>query len=376
MATCWSYLGVRRRGSRLSANRLAWLLCLPLLAGPGCALFGLTGEQEQAMLDLHRQNAVTYFDAGSYVQALSQADRALALDDELEDMRLVRGFCLLKLGRARGNVALVDEALVIFQELQPGWLPTWLGGGGKTDPNKAFRVQHGLGKAHLARALMHDEAVDALEKRRNSPYLSGAERPADEARRQREAEQRDEHLVDAVRALQKVLEDPRADTAYARIDMVLALNAMGGREQEVLTHGEKALEQLAESNRTWRKIARNPNLSPAAALDADLQVDQNIEKERMLRDLLATVHFNRGDIPAYLAELDRMQARNVMTAVQFYNRAGIHEESGRYPEAISDLESFLRLRARYLDYEEDDMADETFRRIDALRSKLARADRT
>ena len=71
-----------------------------------------------------------------------------------------------------------------------------------------------------------------------------------------------------------------------------------------------------------------------------------------------------------------MQARNVMTAVQFYNRAGIHEESGRYPEAISDLESFLRLRARYLDYEEDDMADETFRRIDALRSKLARADRT
>ena len=43
-------------------------------------------------------------------------------------------------------------------------------------------------------------------------------------------------------------------------------------------------------------------------------------------------------------------------------------QSQFYEAAIRDLEDFLRLRARRLDYEQDEMAPEVFERIEQLRA--------
>ena len=56
-------------------------------------------------------------------------------------MHLIRGFCLLKIGRARNDVVLVDESLAVFEAIGEHWMPAWLTDVLGSTPPKRFRVQ-------------------------------------------------------------------------------------------------------------------------------------------------------------------------------------------------------------------------------------------
>ncbi len=339
---------------------VAAALLLATLTGCGGLL---RSDRDEAMLAVHQSNALDYYDSGNYAQALDQTRRALELEADLPDMKLVQGFCLLKIGKANRDASQVDEALEIFTGLRQTSLL-------KLSGEPSYQVEHALGRAHLARALMHDDAIAHIEQRLSSEYLAGDARAADGRALKREHADRLEHLNDAVRHLQTVTNEPRGDTAHARIDLVLALNSLGGRDSEMLSNGRTALKQLEQTNRYWRNIQANGNSSAESKVGAELQVENNLKKEAMLRDLIATLHYNRGETEAYLAELAEMEARQLMTAVQHFNRAEIWEQRGRYDLAIADLEAFLRMRGQHMTFEQDDRAAQVFRRIDALRSRL------
>lgn len=351
-------MGLRPGRPRLKPLAAGWA-ALALLAG--CS--GLD-EQEEARLSLHRENAQSFYERGDYARALHQANMAAALDDRSLSVQLVRGYSLLKLGKNTRQLATVDEAIDIFASYAA-----------TLDGEGDFRVHLGLGSAHLAAALLSDELIEKAEQRLQSEFLSAAGRRADESALRRLVEDRQAHLAAAEAALRRTLAfELQKDNAFAIVELALTLNSMGDRDLETIALAERALALLDESTRLTRQsLDRNTRLTPSARLDLNRRLEGNAEQQRLLRDLIATIHYHRGDLQGFLAQLALLDEKNLLDEAQLWNRAAVHEDLGEYGKAAQDLERFLRLRVKRLSYEQDPLAPEVFRRIEELRARPATA---
>jgi tetratricopeptide (TPR) repeat protein len=325
---------------------------------PAC--FGLD-EQEEARLTVHEQNSQDFYQRGHYDQALHQADMALKLDGDRVGMRLVKGFCLTKLGRLRREPGQVDEAIAVFREL--------VDGGGETD----YRSFLGAGQANLTRALLHEDEMGRIQRRLASDFLSESGRKDEEATLARESEARDARLHEAERMLRRALAfENQAENPYVLIEMVLVLNTEGDHEDEAIDLAHRAVAMLQESTRLTRNtLSKNLNLEPRGQVALQRRIDENLGKEQQLRDIVLTIEFNRGAWQACLDELDALEERQLITPAQVLTRAGIYEQMGMLDDAIADLEAYLRLRARSSDY--DEVAQSVYDRIVALRARTADA---
>lgn len=353
-------LGLRRRGPRLTARRhhrrLAGLAALSLLLA-GCA--GLS-KQEEARLSVHQQNSQDFYQRGYYLQALHQADMALQLDADLVGMRLLKGFCLTKLGRLREDPAVVEQALAIFDDL--------VSGAGQDD----YRSWLGAGQAQLARALLHDAQIARIERRLRSDFLSADGRREEETALAAERAARERRLGQAERHLRRAREVvDQGEDPYVLIELALALNSRGGHDDEVIALSAEAIGQLQESTRLARNtLQKSGNLHARGKLALQRRIDENLEKEQKLRDIVLTIQFNRGAWQACLSELAALDERQLLSADQVLLRAGVHEQIGMLSEAMADLEFWLRLRAR-TSHEYDDVTAQVYTRLDELRSRLA-----
>lgn len=351
-------LGVRRGGPGL--KRAAAALLAALLAA--CA--GLT-EDEQARLEVHRENARRYFEARDFVRAQHQSAMALALDPEDVTMRLVRGHSLLRLGSASANADLVEQALDTFRGLHD-------------DEPDDDRVDFSLGRTLLARALLLDAEIVAAERRAGSEFLPAADRrhAQDEVRAVRT--RRSALLAEAERVLRDGLANPlQKDNPAALTDLVLVLHAQEGRDAEALPLAERTLVLLGESSGLARTaLDSGQRLAPKTRLELEGFLEQNTGKEAALRDLVAAAALRRGDSGTFLAQLAAIEAAQGLAEGQYWARAGVFEQLGRFDEAARDLEQFLRLRtARHQSYADDPLAPETFRRIEDLRARASAAPR-
>jgi tetratricopeptide (TPR) repeat protein len=346
-------MGLRRGRSRLTALGVA------LLFSTGC--FGLS-EDDELRHSFFRENSLGAYDRGEYVRALHQANMALSLEEDDTPMQLIKGFCLLKLGKATGNGPMVEESLSIFKELEDS-------GDGDDD----FRVYLGLGSAHVARALQYDREMPPVERRLGSEFLSKEGRVAEQKRLDSMRAKRLDHLKRAERDLRTVLAfELQKDNLFATVDLVVALNSLGGRDIEAMALSEKALALLDESNRfTRNSLDRNTRLSASARINLQRQLEGNREKEMLLRDIIATIAYNLGDMDGFLTQLAQMERRDMIGEVQLFNRAAVYEQTGDYEAAATDLEAFLRLRVRRMEYEQDQLAPEIFQRIEDLRARHA-----
>jgi len=304
---------------------------------------------------MHERNSQEFYNDGRYVQAQQQAEMALNLDAERVGMRLMRGFCLVKLGKARGEAGLLNEAVNVFEDLVD------------TEGDGDYRIWLGTGQAHLARALLHSEEIAKFQRRLDSDFLDEEGREVEMRLMGLEEEDRQAHLKRAERCLGKVLTfDFQDENSYALIDLVLVLNSIGGREDDALALSRRAVDILVQSNElTNSTLQKNINLSSAAKLNLERRIDDNLNKERMLRDIIATLEYNRGDLEASLAALNAMDERQLMTVLHYFNRASLNEQLGYVTEAVADLYTFLRLRAQ-TDDSFDEVVEETFERIDEL----------
>jgi tetratricopeptide (TPR) repeat protein len=182
-----------------------------------------------------------------------------------------------------------------------------------------------------------------------------------------------DHLRKAEKQLRRVLAfELQGQNVFATVDLVVTLNSLGGREAEAVELSDKALSLIDESNRfTRNSLDRNTRLSPSSRINLQRQLEANREKELLLHDIVATIAYNRGDHDAFLERIALMEELGLAGEVQFYNRAAVHEQAGDYEAAVRDLESFLRLRVRRMDFEADEMAPEIFERIESLRARHA-----
>ena len=353
MATGRPYLGLRRRGPRLKTSAAA-LALLALLAAAGC---GLTDEEE-SRLAFFRESAIGAYDRGDFLQSLHQANMALELDEGDPMMSLVKGFCLLKIGKASNNAATIDEALNTFEDISD-------------ELDEDFRVYLGLGGSHLARALLADREIAQMERRLESEFLSPTSREAETKRLSQEREQQRAHLVESERNLRKVLEfELQKENLYALVDLVMTLDEMGGRDDEAIDVAQRALKVNDESTRfTQAALDNNKSLSPGARIDLARRIEANGDRERLLRDLVATVEFNRREYGAFLEQMQILEQKGLLDEVQLHNRATVHEQLGQYDAAADDLQSMLRMRVRRLNYDQDTLAPEIFQRIEALKAR-------
>jgi len=359
VATGRPYLGLRRRGPRLRTVAAALLVVLALLSVLGC---GLT-EEEKGRLSFFRESALGAYDRGDYLQALHQANMALGLDDNDPVMLLIRGFCQLKLGKAASNPVVIDDALATFENVS-----------GQLDDD--YRVYLGMGGANLARALLDEREILQMQRRLDSEFLSPDSRAAEARRLDQAREQQRQRLLEAETYLRRVLGfELQKDNLYALVDLMLAIDAQGGRDDEALAVANHALHVNEESTRfTDAAIENNKSLSAGARIDLSHRIDANRDRERLIRDLIATVDFNRKDYPAFLEQMTILEEKGLLEEAQLHNRAQVHEELGQYDAAADDLQAMLRMRVRRLDYDQDTLAPEIFRRIEELKARHAESE--
>ena len=329
---------------------------MALLAASGC---GLTDEEE-SRLAFFRESALGAYDRGDYLQSLHQANMALELDEGDPIMGLVKGFCQLKLGKMANNPVVIDESLNTFEDVAD-------------ELDDDFRVYLGLGGAHLARALLSDREIAQMERRLESEFLSPESRDAELKRLQQERDLQHEHLVESERNLRRVLDfELQKENLYALVDLVLTLDAQGGRDDEAVQVADRALKVNDESTRfTQAALDNNKSLSPGARIDLARRIEANGDRERLLRDLVATVEFNRGNDDGFLAQMEILEQRGLLDEVQLHNRAEVREQLGQYDAAADDLQAMLRMRVRRLNYDQDTLAPEIFQRIEALKARHA-----
>lgn len=329
---------------------------LLVLLTSGC--FGLD-EQEQAVLDVHQQNSQMFFQSGSWQQALHQADMALKLDDDLLGMRLIKALCLTRLGTGNESREQINGAIAIFDDVCNG------------DGAEDYRSWLGSGQAHLARARLLQHEVERIDRRLGSDFLTEqgrrdetADRVAVNARRLRDLEFAERHL-------RRVLEFPiQRDNVYAMIDLTLTLLEGDGREDEAAVWGRRAVALLQDAVALTREtVSKNMNLSPRGRINLQQRIEEYLDKEAMLRGLIITIEFNRGSFQRCLEEYAALEARSMMDAAHYHNRALVYERLGMWSEAIADLEAFLRERSRDQAY--DGQVEQVFDRIDVLEQHLA-----
>jgi tetratricopeptide (TPR) repeat protein len=331
-----------------------------LLAAAALSCAGLS-ESDQAKLEVHQQNARSFFDGGDYQRALHQATSALELAPDDVYMGLVRGHCLLRLGTAARNPSVLDDSVATFE----GMLSI------HADDD---RVSLGAASAHLGRALLLVDEIDRTQQRLDSEFLDATARAPETARLNQQQAARAEHLSRAEELLRNVLEHPlQKDNPIALTDLVLVLHAEDGRDAEALPLANRTLELLDESTEMTRTtMDTNKRLTSAEQLTLQARLDQNKEKEQALRDLLASAALARGDTDGFLAQMSALEARDMLGESQYYSRAGVYEKLGKVDLAISDLETFLKLRTRrFATYADDDMAPKVFERIENLRGQQA-----
>ncbi len=350
-------MGLRRGRPLLKLATLA-LLAL-LLPASGCSS---TPDGSNERFGLFRENSQSYYDRGSYPQALHQANMALAIEPDDENMLLIKAFCLIKIGNISNNSILLDESISIFDAI----LDT-------SEGRDDFRASMGLGSASLARAFEHDREIKRIQKRLASDFLSVGTRQQDEQALLQEQSARHDRLQQGEAALRRVLADPlQKDNAFAMVDLVLTLNALGDRDKESLPLALRALGQLdSDTYFTQSQLQKNSKISASAKVDLEQRIANNRQKEVMLRDLVATVSYNAGDLDGFFAQMAILEQRKLIGELQYYNRADVNEQLGHYAAAADDLEKFLRLRVKRLSFEDDDMAPEVFRRIETLRARAA-----
>jgi hypothetical protein len=354
-------MGLRRRGSGLNARvAISFALAAGLAAGVGQGCVGLSDEDTN-VLSLHLENSTMFFQQGSYLQSMHQADMALSLDDDHVGMRIIKGFCLTKLSTIQGTVSGLDEAIELFDDLKHG--------AGEED----YRTWLGSAEARLSRALRNRQQGEVIQRRLESDFLSEEGREAESEQLELEQEDQARNLSVAEFDLRRVLRFPlHADNTYALMDLIVVLNMDTARQDESVSVAKRTIDLLVEGIELTRETLNDfIRLSPTKKVSLQQRVETSLDKEQQLRQIIVAIEFERGSYQRCLDELAALEERQLMAFSDHQLRAEIYESIGMLPDALDELQVYLRLRART--YEFDDVARDTLQRIDELRARIAAA---
>lgn len=334
-----SSLRPTRNQSRRGGSAL--LLALALAA---CSS-GPKAPEPEKLLELHREQALGYYDQGELERAEDQIRRGLEIRPDDDQLKLMLGWCRQRRG-TRDDLMVAER---VFRELAP---------------RKDYRAQLGLAECLERRGLLSLESAEKLE---NGARETAAKDPAQRARELRgEAKAQWEESIASYAAVLTA----RANNSQA-MNGLQRVNALLGRNEESLKWAQDLLAQTDRDIAFWeQQLART-----------DLRAEEEARLRAFLldsRDLAVATHLSAATL---LVKLDRKSdaAAHLDGAIllapdqasAYSRRAQLLFDLSRFEEARANLDEFLRLSR--LDFDHPDVQRAYRLRADCERLLAAKA---
>ncbi len=277
----------------------------------------LTDEQKQKMLEIHTESAQQYLAMGELERAQDQAQKGLEIDPENVKLRLITGWSLQRRGRT--NDILQSEK--VFRDL----LATG-----------DYRANLGLGESLERKGIACIEAADAI---RTGERVSEAADPSQRVE-ELEAEARaawQEAHTQLLLALEKHPGDIDAIAGLIRVSALL------GEDRESLEWCARHLEGTSSDLQFWRERILRPDISAEEEAYFRGLIKRLTQRQIATHLHAATLLAKNGDKSAAIEHLDAVIELDPERSEVFSRRAELALELGRYDQAISDIDTFLRL---------------------------------
>lgn len=347
------------RRSHLGLSAL-WVVLF--LAAPGC---GLSLKEEKA-LEAYKQNSKSYFNNGSYAEAIDQCNKGLKLDPNDHSLKLTKAWALLKSGDDR----YIFAARRHFEEMvAPRWFGHSIMVSLGLSEEMDFRVNLGLGQACYKIATLFGRKLSAYEAQiEEDPEI--AELNAEEIEICRDGQA--ENLKMAIYNLEQTLTDERQKENAEAILTLGQVYAYKGDHLLAVRYLEQGLDLLEQSTSFQQeRLDKDLQITLDGKRFYQREIRKNLLMERDLRGILASVYRRMNEFENALEQYDLLEKRDLFLPIQYYNRGITLQEMGRFREAILNFELFLsRSSVTGMDFDEDEHFHRAFDRIKQCRDAL------
>jgi tetratricopeptide (TPR) repeat protein len=281
----------------------------------------------EKMLELHREQALGYYDQNALLQAEDQIRKGLEIAPNDEQLKLMLGWCRQR----RGTREDLEIAERVFRDLAP---------------KKDYRALLGLAEALERKGVLYTESASKIE---SGERETEAVDPIQRAQTLRLDAVK--FWNEAVTHYQAVLEGkPSEGQAMNGLQRTFALL---GREEDSLGWATKLLTQSQAETAFWEAQLKR----------TDLRADEEARIRTRLagsHELTIATHFAASTLLMKLGRkseavehLDQVVLWSPNLADAYSRRAQVLYELGRFDEARANLDEFLRLSN--LDFDHPDI---------------------
>ncbi|MFM8981224.1 MAG: tetratricopeptide repeat protein [Planctomycetia bacterium] len=327
----------------LARPALALLLAAaPVLCGCQAGDFEMpmTDAQEKekdsaARVDYYESAALTYYDGGKYESAAQMWTKVLG--ERPDDQKAKWG--LAKALQMIGTPQSLRQAEAILVEIIPlEWTHPEIG-------DRRHEVQGTLATTYQELAAYYDRDVRSIEERMARDPASDT--PEMRQQLQVQVAMRNDLLAKSIPLWEAGLVR-RGDNPYALAGLAKAY-LMLGQDDQGIAYARRYIQVARSSQSGWRKMMSEYEklVKGEMTQEARKRFVDNIQEARRnelkVHLLLGSVHMRREEYQMALDEFNAVLEIDPATPSALVERAQAYAKLGAYREAISDLETYLKL---------------------------------
>jgi Tfp pilus assembly protein PilF len=328
-----------KTGNGDAAMKTTHTLSLLLLLLPSCALpFAGLDEEQQKKVDLFTENAESYLLDKKIIQAQSQIDQGLEIDPGNYYLSLYKGWAELLRGREQAEYYIsATETLTDVVDM-------------RSQSNNDYRAFLFLGQAQLGLAESYRKEERYLSKKLDDGSVNAdtkAKLEEDIAKNKKKGAQA---LAGSESTFRILLDSGESDLQARRFLFLVEAQKVVGKKgadkreqiQSALSFGSKFLEEAEKRRKTYLDQSWRALNSEVESMSRKRRYYfEDIVKET--NSLLASLYERDGQIDKAIACLSQNIKLDPKSPQDRFARGRLLTDQGKYGEARTDLDLFLRL---------------------------------
>jgi len=288
-----------------------------------------------ARTEYYESAALTYYDGGKYEAAAQMWSKVLS--ERPNDQKAQWGLAkALQMIGTPENLRQAEQILVKIVDLD--WTHPELG-------DRRHEVQGTLAMTYQDLADFYDRDVRRLEERMSRD--SEAETPEARQQVQTQIAKRNELLTKALPLWEAGLAK-RDDNPYALAGMGKAY-LMLGQDEQGIDYSRRYVQVARASQLGWRKKMKQWEDEVGKGVTTEqreffvTKIQEARQKELKVHLMLGTVHMRREEYQLAFDEFNAVLEIDPATPAALVERGQAEAKLGRYPEAVADIEAYLKL---------------------------------
>jgi tetratricopeptide (TPR) repeat protein len=292
-----------------------------------CNSSGAKAPDPEKVVEMHREQALGYYEQGSLLQAEDQIRRGLEIKPNDDQLKLMLGWCRQR----RGTRQDLDVAERVFRDLAP---------------RKDFRALLGLAECLERKGVLYREAADEIA---SGAKMTDAPDPQKRAKdlRDKSTAYWEEALINYQAVLAAKPSEGQAMNGLQRTYAYL------GRSEESLMWADRLLVQSASEAKFWTEQLKRTDLRADEEARVRLRLNSSSELTIATHFSAASLLMRLGRTAEAIAHLDQIVLMSPRESGAYSRRAQLLFELGRYEEARANLDEYLRLSG--LDFDHPDV---------------------